>query len=67
MIKQVSQLGQGALSLSEEKPETTIFVEKKNKIFCMWCLSSLLFVVFPLDRDISCNVHVLVASEESGN
>ena len=32
MLKKVSQLGQGALSLSEEKPETTIFVGKKKDI-----------------------------------
>ena len=29
MLKQVNQLGQGALSFPEEKPETTIFLGKK--------------------------------------
>lgn len=30
MLKQVNQLGQRTLSFPEEKPETTIFLGKKN-------------------------------------
>ena len=68
MLRQVSQLGQGALSFPEKKPETTVFLGKKTtEIFSMLSFSRLLFVIPPPNTNPGYTVYVQVASEELGN
>ena len=62
MLRKVNQSGQGAQKRSRKLQSFS--ERKKTKIFWM---SSLLFVIPPVNTNRSYTPHVLVASEESGN